>query len=348
MAFLSASQTEPVSAASEPFASEMSPSASFSSASPFDANPANPPRLVTMADNTIPALNLVIHQDPFSSTLDASALLVCSFLLLMGMHFIPRALLESCILAVPLLLLVHNDYRNFLALGPGGTPPTVAGYTRLAWLRLFALRDPFSPPGPSEHSASARPAHGILSCQRLPYRPGPTPTVAGLAPQRQLNQHGSAAAFTQLTMTLTQLAARHPRRFGAATSCLEKHGFALFARHPVNVCGNGEICHIHSSDRSMHMNLHPEDIAEVLAKGWAQRHPLAWGRGRAAKGGKSLRWWWWLPASPLPETFMLVYSPRGASFLSPFFFFFFLGVPLPFFHSGSFGSTIWLDVKGRG
>lgn len=58
------------------------------------------------------------------------------------------------------------------------------------------------------------------------------------------------------------------------------------------------------------MNLHPEDIAEVLAKGWGQRHPLAWGRAP----GQEVKARWWFPMrvrSPLPETFMLIYSPRG-------------------------------------
>lgn len=252
-------------------------------------------------------LNMVIRQDPFSMTLDANALLAGSLFLLFSMHFVPRYLLESSILAAPLLLLARNDYQNFLRLGPGGTPPTPAGYARLAWFRLFIIRDPFSPPQPRKGGIGApRPAHGILPSQDLPYRPGPRPTVAGLAPQRQLDQHGGAAAFAALKGVLATLAARQPGRFGTATSCLEKHGFALFARHPVNVCGNGEVCHIHNSDRSMHMNLHPDDIAEVLRKGWGQRHPMAWGAGDV-----EAKMSWMTPRSPLPETFVLVYAPRG-------------------------------------
>lgn len=301
---LAASQTRPLPPITEAMSGSPSPetprlgekSLILGSGSDLDALPA-------------PALNMVIRQDPFSMTLDANALLAGSLFLLMGMHFVPRYLLEPFILAVPLLLLVHNDYQNFLRLGPGGTPPTLAGYARLAWFRLFIIRDPFSPPPPTSPSARAtsRPAEGILPRQDLPYRPGPRPTVAGLAPQRQLDQHGSAAAFAALKETLSRLAGRHPGRFGTATSCIEKHGFALFARHPVNVCGNGEVCHIHNSDRSMHMNLHPDDIAVVLAKGWGQRHPLAWGKGEveASKRG------WMTPRSPLPETFVLIYAPRG-------------------------------------
>lgn len=269
------------------------------------------------ADALTPALNMVIRQDPFSMTLDASALLTGSLLLLAGMHFVPRALLESTILAVPLLLLVRNDYHNFLRLGPGGTPPTLTGYFRLAWFRLFVLRDTLSPP---PLTATSRPARGVLPSQDLSYRPGPRPTVAGIAPQRQLDQHGSAAALAALRRTVARLADECPARFGVATSCLERHGFALFARHPVNVCGNGEIFHIHSSDRSMHMNLHPEDIAELLRKGWGERHPLAWGKSPSyapvqhQQQQKSKRWSW-LPEmkvkSPLPETFVMTYAPRG-------------------------------------
>ncbi|KAK4154720.1 hypothetical protein C8A00DRAFT_32458 [Chaetomidium leptoderma] len=240
------------------------------------------------------ALNLVIRQDPFYITLDASALLAVSVLLVLGMHFIDRPVLEFLILLVPTTLLIHNDYLNFLKLGPGGTPPTPSGYARLTWYRLFTLRDPFRAP---PRDPSQQPPTGILS--DLPYRPGPRPIVAGLAPQRQLNQHGSQRASDRLQHALEALSARHPKKFVTATSCLEKHGFALFARHPVNVCGNGEVCHIHASDRSMHLNLHPDDIKEVLAKGWGQRHPMAW------QG-------WWV-TSPVPANFMMIYAPRDES-----------------------------------
>lgn len=246
------------------------------------------------------AVNMVIRQDPFYITLDASAVLAVAVLLVLGMHFVDRPFLEFLIIFVPLALLVHNDYLNFLKLGPGGTPPTPAGYARLTWYRLFTLRDPFQPP---PRDPSQQPADGILA--RLPYRPGPRPVVAGLAPQRQLNQHGSPRAYGLLRAALGGLSARLPQKFVTATSCLEKHGFALFARHPLNVCGNGEVCHIHTSDRSLHLNLHPDDIKEVLEKGWGQRHPMAW------KG--------WI-RSPVPTTFTMIYAPRGEFSRSPVFF----------------------------
>jgi len=49
----------------------------------------------------------------------------------------------------------------------------------------------------------------------------------------------------------------------------------------------------------MHMNLHPDDIREVLEKGWGQRHPLA------RKG------WWFFGSMPVPEDFVMIYAPRG-------------------------------------
>lgn len=315
MSLLSASATEsqPPSAASPSY-----PGVIGGSSLDLDQDQDYPFPTPSSGPNAVPpaALNMVIRQDPFSMTLDANALLAGSLFLLAGMHFVPRALLESSILAAPVLLLIHNDYQNFLRLGPGGTPPTVAGYASLAWYRLFALRDTLSPPPFSV--ATSRPSRGILPAQDLPYRPGPRPTVVGLAPQRQLDQYGPHASLVTLRRTLARLAANHPDRFGVATSCLERHGLALFARHPVNVCGNGEVFHIHSSDRSMHMNLHPEDIGEILRKGWGERHPLAWGRSsphRAKQQQPEGKAQGWFPAlrinSPLPETFVMTYSPRG-------------------------------------
>ena len=237
------------------------------------------------------SINMVIRQDPFYVTLDANALLALSILMVLSMHFIDHLFLEFLIIAVPVALLIHNDYLNFLKLGPGGTPPTPAGYARLTWYRLFTLRDPFTAP---PRDTVEQPSAGIL--RDLPYRPGPRPNVAGLAPQRQLDEHGSVPEYNRLRASIEALTVRQPKSFVTATSCLEKHGFALFSRHPLNVCGNGEIVHIHSSDRSMHMNLHPDDIKEILEKGWGQRHPMAW------KG--------WIRA-PVPTTFTMIYAPRS-------------------------------------
>ncbi|KAK3900931.1 hypothetical protein C8A05DRAFT_16821 [Staphylotrichum tortipilum] len=282
-----------------------------------------PPPLDTTTHHLTPPTSTTtttIRQDPFSLTLTAPSLLALSTLLILATHLLPPPSLTLLLLLTPLSLLIHNDYLNFLRLGPGGTPSTPSGYALLAWYRLFTLRDPFSPPA---RDPGALPAHGVLCLggggsgkAALPYRPGPRPNVAGLAPQRQLDQHGSFVADRRLRAALRGLCARDPERFGTATSCLEKHGLALFARHPRGDgagggggkrgrgAGNrgsgcvGEICHIHATDRSLHLSLHPDDIREVLEKRWGERHPMAWE---------------WPVRSPVPTTFTMIYAPRDES-----------------------------------
>ncbi|KAI6372243.1 hypothetical protein MCOR25_003762 [Pyricularia grisea] len=259
-------------------------------ASPF----MTPPYPSTVDDDQL-GCSMLIRQDPFSITLDAPALLTVTLLLVLGMHMIDHHLFACLLVGTLALLLIRNDYHNFLKLGPGGTPPTIFGYARLSWYRLFAVRDPFSAPVPSRNHL---PACGILRDQPLPYRPGPRPLVAGLAPQRQLDQWGPVRCAEQLKTAIERATVQFPQLLGTATSSIEKHGFALFARHPVNVHGNGEVAHVHSSDKSLHLNLHPDDIKEVLQRGWGQRHPLGFG---------SIRGW---VESPVPSTFVMIYAPR--------------------------------------
>ncbi|CAK7206391.1 hypothetical protein SEUCBS139899_009183 [Sporothrix eucalyptigena] len=276
----------------------------------FDTEPTSSSRILSTSPPLTPplskagdiTLNMVIHQNPFSITLDAWAMLAGSVLLVVGMHFMQTSMLKAIIVAVPVALLIRNDYLNFLLLGPGGTPPTFVGYLRLLWFRMFALRDVYhSPPATEPNIAPSRGILGSNNKQELPYRPGPRPLVAGLAPQRQLDQQASTECYAKLRAAVEALTRAHPETLCTATSCIEKHGFGLFARHPVNVWGQGEIFHIHDSEKSMHMSLHPDDIKEVLDKGWGQRHPLAF------KG--------WVKA-PLPTTFVMIYAPRDESDLA--------------------------------
>lgn len=239
------------------------------------------------------AVTYVLKQKPVSITLNGPTIFALTLVLVSLMHFLDPPVAEALVLLAPVLLLIQNDYNNFIGLGPGGTPATFQGYVRIAWLRLWAIRDPFSPP---KSDPSRFPERGVLLGGPLPYRPGPRPIVAGIAPQRQLDQHGTHEHYHALRRTLENLAQTRPQKFGTARSCLEKHGLGLFARRPVNVTCNGEVCHVHDSDHSLHMNLHPDDIAEVLAKGWGQRHPLA------CKG--------WFGPMPVPEEFIMIYAPR--------------------------------------
>ena len=161
---------------------------------------------------------------------------------------------------LPAYRFILNDYHAFLALGPGGTPSTFAGYLRVSYLRLFALRDPFQPPSLAQ---AMYPDCGYL--RNLPKRAGPRPEVAGIAPQRQLNQKCSPSLHRAIRQAYHTLAASFPSLIQTGNSCFEKHGIALFlstclksvidetgplpvGSHLNPTCKDtGEICHLHAS-----------------------------------------------------------------------------------------------------
>ncbi|GFF26942.1 hypothetical protein IFM58399_01561 [Aspergillus lentulus] len=236
-----------------------------------------------------------IRQPPFlltttaDSTLPLLVLLTCLPSFLLAAHYI------------------RKDYHAFLALGPGGTPSTPTGYARICILRLFTVRDPLSPPSipPSLH-----PKHGQLPSS-LPVRAGPRPTVAGIAPHRQTTQRASKTMYATLSNRIHELVNAHPSTLRAATSCFEKHSTGIFcvaaaaqaqAQAQRHTC-DGEVCHSHPVDGSLHLTLHPADVRAVLEKGWGQRHPLAWD-----DGGEEWCWWRW--AKSVPPGFVMIYAPR--------------------------------------
>lgn len=255
--------------------------------------PPAPTEITTEAELDTAKLSYELRQRSISITLDGPGIFIASLTLVLLIHYLEPYHAEVLVSLIPLILLVRNDYQNFLSLGPGGTPSNFQGYLRISWFRLWSLRDPFAAPKPDPNRV---PEFGILS-HPLPYRAGPRPLVAGIAPQRQLDQHGSRFCYRALRRSMAKLADRFPRQFGTERSCLEKHGLALFARHPLQTNCQGEICHVHDSDHSMHMCLHPYDIKEVLDKGWGQRHPLAW-QSRFLQ-------------SPVSSDFVMIYAPRG-------------------------------------
>ncbi|PGG95118.1 hypothetical protein AJ80_10023 [Polytolypa hystricis UAMH7299] len=189
---------------------------------------------------------------------------------------------------------VRKGYHAFLALGPGGTPSTFAGYMRICVLRIFALKNPLSPPSISPH---LHPPTGIL--KDFPKRQGPRPKVVGIAPQRQMTHRGSAEIYAALTTEIKAFTQRYPDHVFLGTSCFEKHSTGLFSVSKVQnrfTC-NGEVCHSHPSDGSLHLTLHPADVKQILERGWGERHPLA-----------RENWWWRFRF--VPPGFVLIYSPR--------------------------------------
>lgn len=86
-------------------------------------------------------------------------------------------------LLIPAARFLYLDYCRYLALGPGGTPPTIAGYFRVKLLGLFALRNPYEPPKVPMYISQKK---GCLSS--LPLREGRRPSTLGIAPHRQTSQ----------------------------------------------------------------------------------------------------------------------------------------------------------------
>ncbi|KAL4886472.1 hypothetical protein BJY04DRAFT_73606 [Aspergillus karnatakaensis] len=238
-----------------------------------------------------------------------------SSLALFSVFRVQLALLILIPLSFYLIHTIRKDYHAFLALGPGGTPSTPAGYLRICILRLVTLRDPFAPPS---IPATLHPKTGLLNTATLPTRPGPRPTVAGIAPQRQLTQKATPAMYDALATEIHRLATSHPKSLYTATSCFEKHSTGIFYRQPSipapssssktpkpantshnhRITCNGEVCHSHPSDGSLHLTLHPADVKLVLERGWGQRHPLA----RDS--------WWWV-TKIVPTGFVMIYAPRN-------------------------------------
>lgn len=136
-------------------------------------------------------------------------------------YFFFSALIVSVVL--PIYRFISRDYHNFLSLGPGGTPSNFAGYLKVSGLRLFTLKDPFIPEAPT---SNVQPINGYLV--RLPFRPGPRPAVAGIAPQRQVNQKPSPELHQSLKNAVHSLAEAYPSELRKGTSCFEKNGLALF------------------------------------------------------------------------------------------------------------------------
>jgi len=227
-------------------------------------------------------------------TLKGPALGLTILSLIIAIQVLKPSITCTLIACLPIPWIINNDFQNFILLGPGGTPSTFLGYLKITYLRLFALSDTYTP---GVISGNIFPDIGFYrrASSWLPYRSGPRPKIAGIAPHRQISQPGCKNMDAILRTTLENLAVTHPETFRIGLSCFEKKGLALFSQEPINATCRGEICHVHFLEGSMHMNLHPDDATVVLEKGWGERHPLA-------RGG-------WMKQY-VPREFTMIYAPR--------------------------------------
>ncbi|KAF5607866.1 uncharacterized protein FSUBG_4968 [Fusarium subglutinans] len=143
------------------------------------------------------------------------------------------------IIGIPAFRLAAEDYRGYLALGPGGPPHNLIGWVGQILLKPLK-KEPF-------HTS----CYTDKACEKA----GPNGHVAFL----------TSSSLSKLKIAISLAERRGPALFVAS----EKPS------HPIAKRTGGEIGHMHGSDGSMHINLAPKDAKLVLEKGWGQRHPLS-------------------------------------------------------------------------
>ncbi|KAI1072452.1 hypothetical protein LB507_003267 [Fusarium sp. FIESC RH6] len=189
----------------------------------------------------------------------------------------------SALVGFPVLRIAAEDYRGYIALGPGGPPHNVIGW--LGQILLKPLKkEPLHTSCYDEKAIKAAGPNGgvaFLNEKDVPVREAPRPKIGSwTAPSRQLTDLASKDIIEAYQSFLSTLASESPTKLKIASSTLERHGPALFVAsdnpsHPIAKSMYREIGHMHGSDGSLHLNLAPKDAKLVLERGWGQRHPLA-------------------------------------------------------------------------
>lgn len=204
-----------------------------------------------------------------------------------------RALLPAALVAATAgAAWARQDYRSWVALGPGGRPHTLLGWLDVTRLRLMKHN-------PLDLAPLERRAATISQAARLdgplPDCPNPRPAVdPHPIPHRVVGVRAPDALLEPLQRVFDDAARRDGVRY--ARSWFERHSQAVTAAHVsfANADGlkaHGEIGHIHPTDSSMHMVLHPLDAAEAVRRGWGELHFLSDG-------------------PLLPTAYVMVYPPQ--------------------------------------
>ena len=188
----------------------------------------------------------------------------------------------------------YRDYKNWLALGPGGLPYNVGGWFTTLWRELQG-HDPLDVERYANHIGVANDSSYL---DGIGIREGTRPHVGHWPiPQRQLDQLANSEMKKKAFELFEAKIVASPELLGKRLSVFEKRNEALALLKP-EIGGPaakktaGEIGHIHPTDGSMHMTLSPRDAKKVIENGWGQAHLLA---GRGA----------------LPDTYIFIYPPRN-------------------------------------
>ncbi|KAI1259512.1 hypothetical protein F5Y18DRAFT_296141 [Xylariaceae sp. FL1019] len=215
--------------------------------------------------------------------------------------------------ALALLAYSTHCYQSWYALGEGGIPRSVGGWLFNVSAHLIARRDTRAVPAPYETKLSPGDEEkygqetrvSFLASGTLPRRNGDRPTVpTTVVPQRQTSATAGTGMVARQNAYLKALARANSRVFRIAPSGLESRDYealwlsdaATETVDPARVKwfpgrAPGEIVHVHG-EGSAHLSLSLADAAEVVRKGWGERHKLS--------GVRDI----------LPWSYVMVYAPR--------------------------------------
>ncbi|KAK7745539.1 hypothetical protein SLS53_003039 [Cytospora paraplurivora] len=216
------------------------------------------------------------------------------------------------IISLPTLIArAVKSYRGYLALGPGGIPYNILGWSIQGVLQPFTWHDTRDPEAIFADPARQEPyePHGRRAFLLGPAgegregppgpRRGDRPVVPGyVAPQRQMTQQGSGGTRARMLAYLEALAALNPGLLvlkgsgleGVGTPALWLDGGAGGRRRRRRTIG-GELVHVHP-EASSHATVSLADAEALVRKGWAESHKL------------SGLW------HTVPLGYVLVYAPR--------------------------------------
>ncbi|OJD35909.1 uncharacterized protein BKCO1_14000168 [Diplodia corticola] len=222
---------------------------------------------------------------------------------------------SAAVLAAPLIIYLSIlDYREFLALGPGGVP-----YNLLGWAGITLLIRPFALSKAQATRTDDYPQDdGAVNAEMLglPRRRGERARVGGIAPHRQLDQFAGEGMGEFIRNLFANAAVQNPRLLETKTSLYERHNDALFVRAELlrgdaagrellpraALMSGGEIGHVHG-DLSVHLYLAPADARVLIEKGWAERHRMAVPMGSLVKRVIPI-------FGRIADTFLMFYGPR--------------------------------------
>jgi hypothetical protein len=129
----------------------------------------------------------------------------------------------------------------------------------------------------------------------LPRRFGPRPRSGARLPFRQLDQFPPAELLDELHRLCLDLPGVRSRqsRFAAPRSRALWLAESSLSGPPEAFIDGREFCHLHEPpDGSIHLTLPPREVEGVVARGWAERHPIH--------------------SLGVHHALLLVYSPRNA------------------------------------